>query len=502
MSATTARIPIPVTSSTAHAAPGEAARVQQRIVVIGTGYVGLVTAACLAELGHRVVGVDADAEKVQALERHSIPIHEPGLEALVAAHAKAGTLRFTTELDAALEAAELVFIAVGTPADADGSTDLTAVTAAAADVGARLSAPATVVVKSTVPIGTTERLGKLIAAELRARGIAWRAHVVANPEFLREGRAVHDFLEPDRIVVGAEAPQHALSLLAAYAPLVERGTPVLVMARRSAELAKYAANAMLAARISFMNEMARIAEAGGADIEEVRAGIGSDPRIGSRFLRAGIGWGGSCFPKDVASLAHAARRLGVEPALLDAVESVNEGQKRWAFERLQQLYAAHDGLQGRRIAVWGLAFKPGTDDLREAPSLVLVEQLLAAGAEVAVFDPVAQPAARQRLGNRARLVWARDALHALERAHALVLATEWDEFRAIDPGAIADRLVDGLVLDGRNVLERPRFEAAGLSLWQVGRPRARHAVRAAPPASGDRTAAGTTAAFEPAPVDA
>jgi UDPglucose 6-dehydrogenase len=452
--------------STPRADRGSAA---QRVAVIGTGYVGLVTAACLADLGHRVVGVDSDAAKVRALEHDRVPIHEPGLEALVAMHRAADRLRFTTDLGGALEAVELVFIAVGTPADADGSTDLGAVTDAAAQVGARLAAPATVVVKSTVPIGTTERLGKLVAAELRARGVAWRAPVIGNPEFLREGRAVRDFLEPDRIVVGASLPEHAERLLAAYAPLVARGVPVLMLGPRSAELAKYAANAMLAARISFMNEMAAIAEAGGADIEEVRAGIGSDPRIGPEFLRAGIGWGGSCFPKDVASLAHGARRFGVEPQMLAAVQAVNERQKRWAFERLRHAYAAHDGLRGRRIAVWGLAFKPGTDDLREAPSLALVTQLLAAGAEVAAWDPVALDGARRQLGERPRLHWASGCLETLDGAHALVLATEWDEFRRADPHAVAARLADRLVLDGRNVLDREAWEGAGLTLWQVGR---------------------------------
>ena len=440
-----------------------------RIAVIGTGYVGLVGAACLAELGHRVVAVDADRAKVASLQRGAIPIFEPGLQTLVTAHQANGRLRFTDDLDIALDAVELIFIAVGTPADDSGATDLDAVTAAAAAIGARLRAPATVVVKSTVPVGTTERLQQRIDAALEARGCRWRVPVVGNPEFLREGSATHDFMHPDRIVIGAHGDT-AETLLRAYAPFIARGVSVLQMAPRSAELSKYAANAMLAARISFINEIAAIAEATGADIEEVRAGIGSDARIGRDFLRPGIGYGGSCFPKDVASLCHAAVQHAVRPSMLQAVGQVNVRQKRWAFDRLQQLYRGRGGLRGRRIALWGLAFKPGTDDLREAASLALIDLLLAAGARVAAYDPVALANARRQLGDPARLVWCHGALDALDDADALVLVTEWDEFLQIAPRAIAAALRDGIVVDGRNVLDAEGCADAGLTLLQVGRP--------------------------------
>ena len=441
-----------------------------RIVVIGTGYVGLVGAACLAELGHRVVALDADPQKVRALQHGCVPIHEPGLQELVDAHARSGRLAFTDRLEDALPGAELVFIAVGTPAEGSGATDLDAVTAAAASIGTLLRAPATVVVKSTVPVGTTERLHKLVAAELRARGHDWHAPVIANPEFLREGSAVRDFMRPDRILIGARDQSDAADLLRAYAPLLERGVPVLHLSPRSCELAKYAANAMLATRISFMNEMAAIAEGTGADVEEVRLALGGDPRIGPHVLHAGIGYGGSCFPKDVASLTHTAVQHGVRPTLLNAIEQANWRQKRWAFDRLQQFYAARGGLHGRCIAVWGLAFKPGTDDLREAPSLTLIEQLLDAGAHVAVYDPVAQLNAQRLLGDPERLRWCTHAAGALVGADALVLATEWDEFRRFAPAAAARALRDGLVLDGRNALDAAAWSAAWLYLQQVGRP--------------------------------
>lgn len=442
-----------------------------RIAVIGTGYVGLVGAACLADIGHSVVAVDADERKVRSLQQGVMPIYEPGLQAMVAASAAAERLRFTCDLEEALRHVELVFIAVGTPADESGATDLDAVTAAAGRIGALLRKPATVVVKSTVPVGTTERLQKLVSAELRMRGLGWGAPVIGNPEFLREGSAVHDFMCPDRIVIGAHGSEDAGELLRAYAPLTARGAQVLQMAPRSAELSKYASNAMLAARISFINEIAAIAEATGADIEEVREGIGSDARIGRDFLKAGIGYGGSCFPKDVASLSHTAVQHAVRPLMLQAIEQVNWRQKRWAFDRLHCFYAARGGLRGRRVALWGLAFKPGTDDLREAPSLALIELLLASGAQVAAYDPVAMENAKSLLGGSSNIRWCADAGAALANADALVLATEWDEFRKFSPAAVAAALRDGLVLDGRNVLDAKAWTGAGLQLMQVGRPR-------------------------------
>lgn len=465
--------PIDATPAATSGAASDAGprRARMRIAVIGTGYVGLVGAACLAELGHSVVAIDTDERKVRALQQGAMPIHEPGLQAMITANRAAGRLRFTHDLEVALSHTELVFIAVGTPADASGATDLGAVTTAAARIGALLREPATVVIKSTVPVGTTERLHKLVSAELRARGLAWRVPVVGNPEFLREGSATNDFMGPDRIVIGAHGADDAAALLRAYAPLIERGVPVLRMSPRSAELSKYAANAMLATRISFINEIAAIAEATGADIEEVRAGIGSDARIGRDFLKAGIGYGGSCFPKDVASLSHTAALHGVRPLMLQAVEQVNARQKRWAYDRLEHFYASRGGLRGRRVALWGLAFKPGTDDLREAPSLTLIEKLLAAGAHVSAYDPVALPNAQRLLGAAMRLTWCHDAGAVLEDADALVLLTEWSEFRRFEPATVAAALRDRLVLDGRNVLDAAAWTAAGLQLVQVGRPR-------------------------------
>ena len=445
--------------------------VPMRIVVIGTGYVGLVGAACLAHIGHSVVAVDSDERKVAALRCGAMPIYEPGLQAIVAAAQANGNLRFASALGDALERAELVFIAVGKPADPHGATDLDAVTSAAASIGNLLREPATVVVKSTVPVGTTERLQKLVSAELRARGIAWRAPVIDNPEFLREGTAVNDFMIPDRIVIGAARPEDAAALLRAYAPLTAQGARVLMMAPRSAELSKYAANAMLAARISFINEIAAIAEASGADIEDVRQGIGTDARIGRDFLKAGIGYGGSCFPKDVASLSHVAVQHGVRPSMLQAIEQVNWRQKRWAFDRLQRCYAAHGGLRGRRIALWGLAFKPGTDDVREAPSLTLIELLAASGAQIAAYDPAALATARRALPACDAITWCQSAAAAIDNADALVLATEWDEFRQYAPATVAASLRDRLVIDGRNVLDAKAWSSAGLQLIQVGRPR-------------------------------
>jgi UDPglucose 6-dehydrogenase len=474
-----------MTPSTLLSQTGSALADPLRIAVIGTGYVGLVGAACLAEIGHHVVAVDTDRRRLEALMAGSVPFHEPGLEAMVIACQSAGRLRFVSELESAIEGANLIFIAVGTPAGPDGSTDLDAVTAAAARIGTTLRRPATIVIKSTVPVGTTDRLAALIDAGVRARGIGWHVSVVGNPEFLREGSAIHDFMRPDRIVVGARRAEDAALLMRAYAPLTERGAAVLTMSPRSAELTKYASNAMLAARISFINEIAAIAEASGADIEEVRVGIGSDARIGATFLRPGIGYGGSCFPKDVASLAHSATEHAVQPRMLRAIEQVNARQKRWAFDRLQAFYSERGGLQRRRIALWGLAFKPGTDDMREAPSLTLIELLLAAGALVSAYDPIALETARGAVVDSAGIRWCSTAAEALAEADALVLATEWDEFRIFPPGVVASMVLDRFVVDGRNALDAPAWAAAGLQLIQVGRPPLPSATPRAATANGE-----------------
>jgi len=441
-----------------------------RIAVIGTGYVGLVSAACFAQLGHDVVGVDADVDKVQALQRGAVPIFEAGLQPLVASRMAQGNLRFTHRPGEALDGAQLVIIAVGTPSDASGATDLTALRRAVDDVGRALMRPSTVALKSTVPVGTCDAMEAALRLALDQRGLRWRVPVLSNPEFLREGTATEDFLNPDRIVVGARRRRDARVLERAFAPLTRRGVPMIVMSTRSAELSKYAANTMLAARISFMNEMADIAEATGADIEEVRCGIGSDVRIGPSFLKAGIGYGGSCFPKDVSSLMHEAAACGISPEMLVAVARTNERHRRWPLARLIRAYGGPSALDGLRVAVWGLAFKPGTDDLREAASLSTIEALLAQGAFVTAYDPVAMCNAVDIVKPRERLAWAACAADALAGADVLLLLTEWPEFVDFPPTRVAELLRDRLVLDGRNALPVSQWSAAGLRVLQVGRP--------------------------------
>lgn len=441
-----------------------------RIAVIGTGYVGLVSAACLAHIGHHVTAVDSDAGKVHALQRGAIPIYEAGLQPLVAAQAREGRLLFSHATVDAVHGADLVFIAVGTPTDAQGGADLRALRRAVEEIAACIVHPLTVVIKSTVPVGTSDAARAALRGALARRGIDWEVPVLSNPEFLREGTATEDFLNPARILVGARTAHEAAVLGLAYEPLVRQGVPLIVMSPRSAELSKYAANTMLAARISFINEIADIAQATGADIEEVREGLGTDPRIGPAFLKAGIGYGGSCFPKDVSSLRNAARSLGVPTDLLAAVERVNERHRHWPVARLAQAYGGRKALRGLRVAVWGLAFKPGTDDLREAASLVVLQELVEAGAAVAAYDPVAMRNAVDLVPAHPLLEWRASAADALEGAHALLLLTEWREFIDFPPERVAEQLKDALVIDGRNALSAPRWEAAGLQVHQVGRP--------------------------------
>jgi len=449
-----------------------------RVAIFGTGYVGLVTGTCLAEVGHDVVCVDIDQAKVDGLERGIIPIYEPGLEPLVKANHAAGRLVFTTDASKAIEHGEVIFIAVGTPPDEDGSADLQYVLAVARTIGTHLQRPAVVVNKSTVPVGTADKVQAAISDVLAARKQQIEFDVVSNPEFLKEGDAVADCMRPDRIVIGARNAQAAATLRRLYAPFNRNRDRVVEMDVRSAELTKYAANAMLATKISFMNEIANIAERVGADIEQVRQGIGSDPRIGWHFIYPGAGYGGSCFPKDVQALARTAAQYGHQPKLLDAVEAVNAAQKGHLFELVQRHYdrGEDEGIRGKTFAVWGLAFKPNTDDMREAPSRRVLAQLWEGGATVRVYDPEAMDEARRIFGERGDLTFCDSAFDALQGADALVVVTEWKQFRSPDFTRMREALGDAVVFDGRNLYEPAEIEAAGLAYYGIGRGRSVHAA--------------------------
>ena len=440
-----------------------------RVTVFGTGYVGLVTGTCLAEVGNHVVCVDIDEAKVQGLREGVIPIYEPGLEPMVLANHAAGRLQFSTDAATAVAHGDIVFIAVGTPPDEDGSADLQYVLAVARSIGRHLDRPTVVVNKSTVPVGTADRVREAIAAELKARGADVAFDVVSNPEFLKEGAAVNACMRPDRIVVGSRSARAVEAMKRLYAPFNRNHDRVVVMDERSAELTKYAANAMLATKISFMNEMANIAERVGADIEMVRHGIGSDPRIGYHFIYPGPGYGGSCFPKDVQALERTARQHGYAARILGAVEAVNESQKGKLFELLSRHYGGQ--LRGRTIAVWGLAFKPNTDDMREAPSRTLLAQLWEGGARVRAHDPEAMEEAARIFGERDDLVLCATPDEALQGADALVLVTEWKAFNSPDFARLAEQLADRVVFDGRNLYDPCALEEAGLACYGIGRGR-------------------------------
>ena len=444
-----------------------------KICVIGAGYVGLVTATCLADMGNDVICADVSRERVAALQSGVIPIHEPGLDTLAARAVKAGRLRFSADTGAALKGCAVIFIAVGTPPQEDGSADLAHVVAVASTIGAHLDGYAVVVDKSTVPVGTCEKVRQTIAQALAARGQDFAFDVVSNPEFLKEGAAIADFQRPDRIIVGSDSPRAIALMRELYAPFSRSQDKLIVMDARSAELTKYAANAMLATRISFMNEIAALAGALGADIENVRRGIGTDPRIGPLFLYPGAGFGGSCFPKDLRALIHMAREAGLPAHLLSSVVDVNDQQKRLMFERVKAFFGGD--LTGRQVAVWGLAFKPETDDVREAPSLVLVAELARAGATVVTYDPAAMETAAAALratlaaGDMARVRFAPDAVSALQGADVLVLMTEWKEFRSPDFGAMAAMLSRKAVFDGRNQYSPEILRGHGLACFGIGR---------------------------------
>ena len=438
-----------------------------KITLVGTGYVGLVTGACLADTGNHVFCLDLDAAKVRALNEGRIPIYEPGLEAVVKRNRAAGRIIFSTDVAASVAHGVLQCIAVGTPPGEDGSADLQHVLAAARAVGRHMDGYRVIVDKSTVPVGTADRVRAAVAEELGVRGARHEFSVVSNPEFLKEGTAVEDFMRPDRIIVGSEDERAAQLLRELYAPFQRNHDRLMLMSVRSAELTKYAANAMLATRISFMNELANLAERLGADIEEVRRGIGSDPRIGYHFLYAGGGYGGSCFPKDVKALQRSAQEAGSPLGVLAAVERANEAQKRVLGMKIRERFGSD--LSGRRFAVWGLAFKPNTDDLREAPSLTLIADLLAAGGAVRAYDPAARHEARALFRDEPRVAIADSALECLSGCDALAIVTEWQEFRSPDFAAMRRRLATPAIFDGRNLYEPAALAALGYEYFPIGR---------------------------------
>ncbi|HET7261842.1 MAG TPA: UDP-glucose/GDP-mannose dehydrogenase family protein [Casimicrobiaceae bacterium] len=438
-----------------------------KITMIGTGYVGLVTGTCLAEVGNDVLCLDVDTRKIEMLRSGGVPIHEPGLEPMIRRNVAAGRLAFTTDIDAAVGHAAVQFIAVGTPPDEDGSADMQYVLQAARNIGRRMVEWTLVVDKSTVPVGTADRVRETIAAELTARGVDVPFAVASNPEFLKEGAAIDDFMRPDRVVVGADDERAIATLRMIYAPFQRSHERLLVMDVRSAELTKYAANAMLATRISFMNELANLADRLGADIEAVRQGIGSDPRIGWHFLYPGAGYGGSCFPKDVKALRHTAERLGMPLRILSAVEEANEAQKEVLVGKIVATFGAD--LTGRRFALWGLAFKPDTDDVREAPSRTIIASLLQRGASVCAWDPVAIGEARRAFGALPGLDYAANPLDACAGADALVVVTEWKEFRSPDFSVLRRLLKEPVIFDGRNLYDPSAVRAAGFHYHAIGR---------------------------------
>ncbi|MFC2507179.1 MAG: UDP-glucose dehydrogenase family protein [Bacteroides sp.] len=432
------------------------------ITIVGTGYVGLVTGACLAELGNTLYCVDTDAAKIASLQGNQIPMYEPGLQDLVERNQAAGRLHFTTSLAEGVGQAQVLFIAVGTPPNPDGSANLEGVENVAQQVGKLFDHPLLVVNKSTVPVGTGDRVKAIIASELSARGVEIPFDVASNPEFLKEGSAVKDFMQPDRVVVGADSPWAQELMAALYKPMLLSNFRVIFMDIRSAEMTKYAANAMLAVRISFMNEVANLCEKVGADVSLVRQGMGSDPRIGAKFLYPGCGYGGSCFPKDVKALIHTAGQNGLSMQLLEATEAVNSAQKKVLFSKFYSYFNGE--VHGRRVAVWGLAFKPGTDDMREAPSITLIEQLLGAGCAISAYDPAAIPEARRLFGDR--IAYAATPYEAVQEADALFHVTEWKDYRMPNWQQVRTAMRIPLIIDGRNVFDREALE--GFTYLRIG----------------------------------
>ena len=435
-----------------------------KIIVIGSGYVGLVTGACLSETGIDVCCVDTDAAKIAFLGQGKVPIYEPGLQEIVERNIRTGRLHFTTDVSACIGGADVVFIAVGTPPDQDGSADTHSVIEVARTIGRTITGYTVVAVKSTVPVGTTQQVGTEIRKELHKRNASIEFDVVSNPEFLKEGRAVSDFMTPDRVVVGAESTRAERTMELLYKPFMMTRNPMLFTDIATAEMIKYAANAMLATRISFMNEMANLCERVGADIDNVRRGIGADPRIGAKFLYAGCGYGGSCFPKDVRALIATADRFGYPMPLLRAVDRINEAQKEIPFRKLKDHFDGH--LENRTIAVWGLSFKPDTDDIREAPALVVIERLLKAGCRVKAYDPAATETVRKKLGDK--ILLADDMYAAAEGADSLVVMTEWRQFRHPDWLRLLGVMRHPVLIDGRNIYDRGMLIRIGFAYYRIG----------------------------------
>ncbi len=437
------------------------------IAVVGSGYVGLVTGACFAETGVNVTCVDVDKNKIENLKKGILPIYEPGLGEMVERNSRSGRLTFTTDLAEVLDDVEIVFSAVGTPADEDGSADLKYVLEVARTIGRNMNKYLVVVTKSTVPVGTAEKVRQVIREELGHRGLDIDFDVASNPEFLKEGVAIKDFMSPERVVVGTDSEQAEKLLARLYRPFMLNSFRVIFMDIPSAEMTKYAANAMLATRISFMNDIANLCELVGANVSMVRKGIGSDSRIGSKFLYPGCGYGGSCFPKDVKALAHTAMEHGMHMRIIEAVEAVNEGQKQVLFKKLVKIFGGEDKLKGKTISVWGLAFKPKTDDMREAPSLVLIDMLLSAGCTVKAYDPVAMDEARRRLAGKP-VVYSKDIYDAVNDADALIVVTEWEEFRLPSWQVIKKAMAGNVVIDGRNIYQPEDLTSVGLDYYNIG----------------------------------
>jgi len=438
-----------------------------KLAIVGAGYVGLVTAACFAEMGNEVICVDADAEKINGLKKGRIPIYEPGLEDYVRRNYQEKRLFFTTDLPGAVQKSLVIFIAVGTPQDKDGSADLSAVLAVAREIGQHVNGYKVIVEKSTVPVGTAAKVRTVMDEQLAARDVVFEYDVVSNPEFLKEGTALDDFMKPDRIVVGCDDVRVAELMKELYAPFVRTHHPIIIMNVVSAELTKYAANAFLATKISFINEIANICSLTGADISMVRQGIGSDSRIGHLFLFPGLGYGGSCFPKDMQALIHTARSLGYTPRLLDAAEAINFDQREKFVDIIKNHFKGD--LKGKTLAMWGLSFKAGTDDVREAPGLTVISRLVEAGAKVQAYDPQAMTTARQELGEMPQVSYAASAYEALNGADALVINTEWSSFREPDFERIKSKMKKPLIFDGRNLYNPVKMAQLGIQYFFVGK---------------------------------